>query len=224
MDPEYWMGSIGLTVALGLLFGRKIDKSYEFAKWLGIGVVGYWLIWTLALSSIFAMYILYGKFAIYPALFIAIVFFLNHLRMRRSRKNEELIADVERLDNELLERQIDTVIKDRIDVLRTPEDHRKKFISTLKTADQTVVILSGWTVDYVAKKEFKTLLGRCLKRGVMVYIGYGHQISGTKRVGNEVEQEARNTLDTLIEWCVKKNWEGRLETFYHPNHSNRRRV
>ena len=168
MDPMYWTGSIGITIALGFLFGRKIDKSYEFAKWLGIGIVGYWLIWTLALSSIFAVYIHYGKLAIYPATFIAVVFFLNHLRMRRSRKTEELIADVERLDNELLENQIETVIKDRIDVLQAPEDHRKKFINTLKTADQTVVILSGWTVNYVAKKEFKSLLARCLKRGVMV--------------------------------------------------------
>ena len=220
MDPMYWTGSIGITIALGFLFGRKIDKSHEFAKWLGIGIVGYWLIWTLALSSIFAVYILYGNLAIYPATFIAVVFFLNHLRMRRSRKTEELIADVEKLDNELLENQIETVIKDRIDVLQAPEDHRKKFINTLRTADQTVVILSGWTVNYVAKKEFKTLLAGCLKRGVMVYIGYGYQKPGTKRVDKEVEQEARQTLDKLVEWCVKKKSEGRLEVFFYPSHSN----
>ena len=64
MDPMYWMGSIGITIALGFLFGRKIDKSYECAKWLGIGIIGYWLIWTLALSSIFVVYILYGNLAI----------------------------------------------------------------------------------------------------------------------------------------------------------------
>ena len=29
MDPLYWAGSIGVTIIIGFLFGRKIDKSYE---------------------------------------------------------------------------------------------------------------------------------------------------------------------------------------------------
>ena len=220
MDPLYWVGSIGVTIIFGFLFGRKIDKSYELAKWLGFGIIGYWLIWTFALISIFAAYIFHGKLAIYPGILVVLIFHLNHRQMRRSRKNEEFIADVDRLDNQVLSEHIKTIIKDPIDTLQTHEKHRKKLINALKTANETVVILSGWAVSYAEDKEFRSILGGCLKRGVMVYIGYGNQNSGTKTIERSVKQETSETLDNLMEWCVNKKWEGRLEVFYYAGQSN----
>ena len=219
MDPLYWAGSIGATIVVGFLFGRKIDKSYELAKWLGIGIVGYWLIWTFALFLIFAAYIFHGSSAIYPGILVVIIFHLNHRRMRRTRKNEELIADVDRLDNQVLSQHIKTIIKDPVEVLQTHQEHKKRLINALKTASETVVILSGWAVSYADKKEFKSLLGGCLKRGVMVYIGYGNQKPGTKIVEKELQREAREILENLMEWCLKNKWEGRLEVFYYAGRS-----
>ena len=220
MDPWFWAGSIGVTIIFGFLFGRKIDKSYELAKWLGFGIIGYWLIWTFALISVFAAYIFYGKLAIYPGILIVIIFHLNHRQMRRSRKNEEFISDVDRLDNRVLSGHIKTIIKDPIDTLQTREEHRKKLINALKTSSETVVILSEWAVRNTVDKQFRSLLGGCLKRGVMVYIGYGIQKSGTKPVERSVKQETKETLDDLMEWCVNKNWEGRLEVFYYAGQAN----
>ena len=219
MDPLYWAGSIGITIVFGFLFGRKIDKSYEFAKWLGIGIRGFWLFWTFALSSIFAIYIFHGILAIYPGILIVIAFQLNHRHMRRSRKNEAFVADLDLLGNEVLEKHVETIIEDPIDILQTHQEHRKRLINALKTANQTVVILSGWTVSYADNKEFRSFLGKSLKRGVMVYIGYGYQETRSKRVEKNVELETREKMDNLLEWCANKNWEGRLEVFYYPGNS-----
>ena len=220
MDLLYWTGSIGITIAFGFLFGRKIDKSYEFAKWLGIGIRGFWLFWTFALASIFAIYVFLGIFAVYPGTLIIITFHLNHRRMRRIRKNEAFVADINLLDNDVLEEHVETIIEDPVDILETRQEHRKRLINTFKTADQTVVILTGWTVNYADEKEFRSLLGKCLKRGVMVYIGYGFQKTKSKRVEKSVELETRGKMNDLLEWCANKNWEGRLEVFYYPGKSH----
>ena len=220
MDPLVWMGSIVITFVLGFLFGRKIDKSYEFARWLGFGLGGFWLIWTSALSLIFVAYMFYGRLALYPAIFFGIMFHQNHRRMRRSRRNEELVADIDRLDNEVLAKKIQTVIKDPIGVLQTPEAHHKRLMQALKTANETVIILSSLAIDLVDSEEFKTLLGRCLKRGVMVYIGYGYQKPDTERPEQEVIKEVGAKLEKLVGWCTKKKWEGRLEVYYYPSHPN----
>ena len=54
----------------------------------------------------------------------------------------------------------------------------------------------------------------------MVYIGYGNQKSGTKTIERSIKQETSETLDNLMEWCVNKKWEGRLEVFYYAGQSN----
>ena len=219
MDPWYWAGSIAITIVFGFLFGRKIDKSYEFAKWLGIGIRGFWLFWTFALSSIFSIYVFYGIFAVYPGLLIVITFHLNHRRMRRSRTNEALVADLDQLGNEVLEKHVKTIVEDPIDLLNTDQEHRKKLFNTLKSADQTVVIVSGWAVSYSHNKDFRSLLAKCLKRGVMVYIGYGYQENKSKRIEKNIEQETRDKMDDLVEWCADRDWEGRLEVFFYPGTS-----
>ena len=41
-----------------------------------------------------------------------------------------------------------------------------------------------------------------------------------KTIERSVKQETSETLDDLMEWCVNKKWEGRLEVFYYAGQSN----
>ena len=85
----------------------------------------------------------------------------------------------------------------------------KKFSFNLKIRD----------VEKVETQEFRTALERCLKRGVMVYIGYGYQ--KTKLVEGDVNatETAKETLDDLMGWYLKRKLEGRLEVYFYPTHS-----
>ena len=223
MDPLSWMPLIGITILLSFLFGLMFRKSYEIAKWLGIGFTGFLLIWAFVLSSIYPGYKIFGELAAYQAIFFVVVFCLNYHYMWGERRKEELVrrlqADVDGLNNELLQRKLKKVVQSRLGILQTPEEHRRTLKDTLKSANETVVILSGWATNYSVDAKFRTLLGRCLKRGVMVYIGYGYQKRGETPIEQEVEDEARKTLEDLQEWCSKKKWDGRLEVFPFPDHA-----
>ena len=223
MDLLSWMPLIGITIILSLLFGLIFRKSYDLANWLGIGVTGFLLLWGLVLSSIYPGYKLYGELAVYQIIFIVIVFCLNYHYMWLERRKEALVkglqADIESLDNQLLKGKLEKAVQTRLGILQTPEEHRRTLKDTLKSASETVIILSGWATNYTLDGKFRALLGRCLKRGVMVYIGYGYQKRGAKLIKQEVEDETRDTLEDLQEWCSKKKWEGRLEVFLFPNHA-----
>ena len=111
--------------------------------------------------------------------------------MRRVRKNEALVADLDQLGNEVLEKHVKSIIEDPIDLLNTDQEHRKKLFNTMKAADQTVVIVSGWSVSYSHNKDFRALLAKCLKRGVMVYIGYGYQENKSKRIEKNIKSKMK---------------------------------
>ena len=218
--PLAWLGSLFLTFLVAFFVGYKLDRSYELANWLGFGLGGFWLIWLLLLSAIFVLYILYGNLTIYPAIFLGVLFHKNHSRMRKVRRTEDLLSDIETFDNPYLQQEAKRIVKDPISKLETANEHTNKFAAASNSAKETLIILSGCEVGHSQTKEFRSLLRRCMKRGVMIYIGYGYQKNGDTSVKQENIKTAKMAMDALADWATKKDWEGRLEIFLHPDHSN----
>ena len=113
--------------------------------------------------------------------------------------------DISQLDNKLLREKIETIAKSKVDILSTPNEHRKKLIDVFKNATETVVVLSGWTTSFTVNQEFRRIIAQCLKRGVNIYIGYGYQKAGEERVEREYEGEALQTLVELQSWIEKRD-------------------
>ncbi|MEE2745455.1 MAG: hypothetical protein VX617_01100 [Pseudomonadota bacterium] len=219
MEPLYLMGSIVGAVGLGLLFGYKFDQSYTLVKWLGAGKGGFWLIWILAFSSVYIGYNYLEELAAPQGAFILTVFLINLKSMRTEQNNESLIESLDELDNACLVKHIEAIKNGGVATISKAKAHNKRLIKALKTANESVIVLSGWKTNYTTKREFRTLLGRCLKRGVMVYIGYGYQKPEEELIESSLKEEAKGNLNKLLDWCMNRNWEGRLEVIYLPNHA-----
>ena len=127
--------------------------------------------------------------------------------------------DIGQLDNKLLREKLETIAQSKVDILSSPNEHREKLIEALKDARETVVILSGWTTSFTVNQDFRQIIYQCLKRGVIIYIGYGYQKAGEERVEKEYEGEARQTLVELQNWIKKRDLKGHLIVFPCPNHA-----
>ena len=122
-------------------------------------------------------------------------------------------------DNARLRAEADKIAAGKIDVLNTPAQNREFFLSTLRKAKDTVVILSGWATDYAVNEEFRKILRSALQRGVNIFIGYGYQKKGEKPKEKDYERRARETLGELQNWCSKEKLSGRIHVFHYPNHA-----
>ena len=224
MDPLYYFAVIGVTIILAIFVGRKFNKSYDFIKLFGFGITGFWLLWVAGISTSIVGYISSGPLAVAQSVFTLVVFYFNYRYMRDVKRNEkltrELRRDISQLDNKFLREKLESIAQNKVDILSTPNEHREKLIEALKNARETVVILSGWTTSFTVNQEFRRIITQCLKRGVIIYIGYGYQKDGEERVKKEYEGEARQTLVELQSWIEnKRDLKGQLIVFFCPNHA-----
>ena len=223
MDPLYYFSVIGITIVLSIFVGRRFNKSYDFVKLFGFGIAGFWLLWVAGISTSIVGYFSSGPLAVAQTIFTLVVFYFNYRYMRDVKKNEmvtmELRRDIGELDNKLLIEKLETIAQSKVDILSTPNEHRAKLIESFKNARETVVVLSGWTTSFTVNPEFRRIIAQCLKRGVIIYIGYGYQKTGEEPVEKEYEGEARQTLVELQSWVEKRNLKGQLIVFSCPNHA-----
>ena len=103
--------------------------------------------------------------------------------------------------------------------ISSPEDHNKLLKNAMRNSEHTVILLCGWVTTYVIDTEFKTLLGKALKRGVNVLIGYGYTASGEAKPANPHQKEAEAYLERLREWCAENDTKGILVVKKFPNHA-----
>ena len=223
MGPLYYFVAIGITIILAIFVGRRFNKSYDFVKLFGFGISGFWLLWVAGISTSIVGYISSGPIAVAQTIFTLVVFYFNYRYMRDVKRNEiltrELRRDISQLDNKLLREKLETIAQGKVDILSTPNEHREKLIEVLKNARETVVVLSGWTTSFTVNQEFRRIIAQCLKRGVIIYIGYGYQKAGEEPVEKEYEGEARQTLVELQSWVEKRDLKGQLIVFSCPNHA-----
>jgi len=214
-----WLVAIVSTAGVGIFCGRHLDRSYDLAKFCGVGIRGYWVLWIIIFVFVFGIYAYHGSWSLFIAIFMGAIFHQNHKYMRNTRLKEGLKSEISSLANDNLKNNLSEVIKEPIAKIVGDKAHDKRLKQVIKSAQETVVILSGLDVEKVETQEFRTALERCLKRGVMVYIGYGYQ--KTKLVEGDVNatETAKETLDDLMGWYLKRKLEGRLEVYFYPTHS-----
>ena len=212
MTAIIWLIVIAATIYLSWNIGNR-----AVSKIAGLTTVGFWLAWTLGLSSLVVGYAITGPLFIVQLGIIVVVLYLS-LKMRRSKfLINQLKKDLKRLDNTNLDSNIQNISNTEIKVLDTPKRHRKMLLETLDKAKKTIVIFSGWLTDYSVNAEFRDKLKKCLERDVDIVIAWGYQKSGS--VGSENKNKAEKSIKDLQEWTSLNKTKGVLEAFYFPNHS-----
>ena len=214
-----WLVAIAGTAGAGIFCGRQLDRSYDLAKFCGVGIRGYWVLWLIIFIFVFGIYAHYGSWSLFIAIFIGAIFHQNHKYMRNTRLKESLKSEISSLANDYLKNNLSEVIKEPIAKIIGNKAHDKRLKQAIKSAQETVVILSGLDVEKVETQEFRTDLERCLKRGVMVYIGYGYQKTKSAKEDINAREIAKEKLDSLMGWYLKRKLEGRLEVYSYPTHS-----
>ena len=214
-----WLVAIVGTAGAGIFCGRQLDRSYDLAKFCGVGIRGYWVLWLIIFIFVFGIYAHYGSWSLFIAIFMGAIFHQNHKYMRNTRLREGLKSEISSLANDYLKNNLSEVIKEPIAKIIGNKAHDKRLKQAIKSAQETVVILSGLDVEKVETQEFRTALERCLKRGVMVYIGYGYQKTKSAKENINAREIAKEKLDSLMGWYLKRKLEGRLEVYSYPTHS-----
>jgi phosphatidylserine/phosphatidylglycerophosphate/cardiolipin synthase-like enzyme len=223
MTAIFWITGIAASIFAAFWLGKILAPRLQIARYTGFGVAAFWLLWTFGFSSIFVGYVLTGPLAIIQAIVIVVAFLINYRIFRERRLHaleiEQLQRELEHSDNERLRAEANSVLKSKIEVIESPAQHRELFLEVLRSAQDSIVILSGWATDYAIEKSFRQLLRNALKRGVSVVIGYGYRRKGEKPVQSDYEKNARKTLGELQQWCAEIDAPGALEVFHFPNHS-----
>ena len=212
MTAIIWLIVIAVSIYLSWNVGNKV-----VSKIAGLTTVGFWLAWTLGLSSLVVGYTITGPLFIVQLGIIIVVLYLS-LKIRKNKfLIDRLKKDLKRLDNANLDSSIHNISNTEIKVLDTPKRHRKVLLETLDKAKKTIVIFSGWLTDYSVNEEFRDKLKKCLERDVDIIIAWGYKKSGS--VGSENKNKAEKSMRDLQEWTSIKKTKGILDTFYFPNHS-----
>ena len=212
MTAIIWLIVIATTIYLSWNIGNR-----AVSKIAGLTTVGFWLAWTLGLSSLVVGYTITGPLFIVQLGIIIVVLYLS-LKIRKNKfLIDRLKKDLKRLDNANLDSSIHNISNTEIKVLDTPKRHRKVLLETLDKAKKTIVIFSGWLTDYSVNEEFRDKLKKCLERDVDIIIAWGYKKSGS--VGSENKNKAEKSMRDLQEWTSIKKTKGILDTFYFPNHS-----
>jgi hypothetical protein len=230
MTALIWNIGIAASIWGSFHFGKVLGKSNSLA--LGIGIVAtiFWLSWTLGLSALFIGYSLGGKLALIQMAVIVAVSGACGWHFRQIRQKDETIneqehvidqlqADLLKIGNKNLEKNIDLVLDSKIEVIAGPYAHRNKLLEAIDKSNETLIILSGWATSFAINDDFRNRLKKCLKRGVNVYVGYGYAKKGEKKPEPHYQKEAQNFLEDLKEWCQKSKMKGRVTIFYYTNHA-----
>ena len=170
MTAIIWLIVIAATIYLSWNIGNR-----AVSKIAGLTTVGFWLAWTLGLSSLVVGYTITGPLFIVQLGIIIVVLYLS-LKMRKNKfLIDRLKKDLKRLDNANLDSSIHNISNTEIKVLDTPKRHRKVLLETLDKAKKTIVIFSGWLTDYSVNEEFRDKLKKCLERDVDIIIAWGYK-------------------------------------------------
>ncbi len=236
MKVLFWQGAIVISIIalfVGAKFARQriseISKNHpsinKQAKKItpasvGIAGAGGWALWTLIMLSgpllIFQLGVI--GFVLFACLIILMIF------RKKDTATEELKKEKKRIQTRFneLSKSFDLLKREKESSVRwvmTSKAHRRILLSTLRTAKQRIIILSGWLTDRAFDDDFRSLILEALQRGVEVYIGYGYRQKGEAKITRKEQKTASAELFGLQEWCAKNKPKGRLNVWNYPNHA-----
>ena len=148
----------------------------------------------------------------------------NAYKGRKHRKENEALKSKlfkfkDIIDNEELLARFKDLSQNKILDVEGSSAHRKLLIQTINKAKETVVVYSGWVLDYSIDEEFKQILKNALLRGVNFYLGYGY-VDSQKRnnINKDRMEKTEQGLIKLQEWSNNIQSEGKLKIIKFPNH------
>lgn len=148
----------------------------------------------------------------------------NAYKGRKHRKENEALKSKlfkfkDIIDNEELLARFKDLSQNKILDVEGSSAHRKLLIQTINQAKETVVVYSGWVLDYSIDEEFKQILKNALLRGVNFYLGYGY-VDSQKRnnINKDRMEKTEQGLIKLQEWSNNIQSEGKLKIIKFPNH------
>ena len=193
------------------------DKIEYIGKRLGLlGIIG-WVVWTVIL--------LYGSLQSRQLGVILIAGTIGYYFIKKPKiKINELEINLKDLDDEILKKHFEnenlrTEFKKSLTSIQTIDAHRRYLIRTLKEANHSIVILSGWATDFVIDKEFKNLVKGCLNRGVNIFLGFGYKKSNEVHIQKDYEIQAKKNFAELQDWSSSNQTKGMLHIREFKNHS-----
>ncbi len=114
----------------------------------------------------------------------------------KNQKVEERLQKIQQKANEIIkqtrEKGKKTLPKNSEFILLRDRQIRPEFLSTLKGANQQILIYSPWVTEEVVDEEFLQILQKLANNGVWILIGYGiaeKQAEETKPMSPKVEEK-----------------------------------
>lgn len=223
MTALSWQATIAISIALVFLLGSAL-LSMKRAIQVGLGMVLFWLAWTLGLSALFIDYTLSGPlkgFQLFLILVmggvaIALVLAFNSWKGR----NQKLLQENNALRSELAELETNLGAPAPPEglspskVLRGTKAHRKEFTRLLSTADNRIVILSGWITEYGFNRSIRGVLEQAAQKGIRIYIGWGYRRKSDRATPKRQMNSAEESL-----FALAKKHPDHLLLAYFENHA-----
>ncbi|BAU58778.1 hypothetical protein HH1059_20700 [Halorhodospira halochloris] len=223
MSALNWQAFIALTILAGFLL-PLVFISYKKALQVGLGVVLFWLAWTLGLSALFVGYSLSGQLASFQLTLIvlvglagvATVYYYNRWKECSARlleENEALRTSMRDLqDNFSAAAPAKGVRPTRL--VRGTKQHRQELLQQVRSAQKRIIILSGWVTRYGFDNTMRRALRNAAKRGVKIYIGWGYK---SRQEVAQSSGEATPAEKGLIE--LARNQKDSMTLAHFKNHS-----
>ena len=205
-----------ILIAITIFFAWNMKGKFA-GKIAGLAVGGFWLAWTLGLSTVFVGYALSGELLFVQLGVVIVVFYISFKMWKNKNLINDLKKNLKKIDNQNFNSNINNISNKEIKVIENAKDHRKFLLKTLDQAKKTIVIFSGWLTDYSVNEEFRNKIKSCLDRGVDIIIAWGYKKSGS--ISSEHKNAGEKAVRELQEWTASNKTKGTLETFYFPNHS-----
>jgi hypothetical protein len=207
MTALSWQVAIVLTIIGAFLLGF-LFFSFKRAILIGLGVVLFWLVWTLGLSALFVGYSLRGPMAKFQLSLIIVLgvsgFALIYSFRRWQQRNKSLFEENQILRNAIYEIQanFDTPkfgenLKPSC-VISGTKAHRKELLRQLRKANSRILILSGWVTHYGFDGTVRETLEKAIKRNAKVHIGWGYKLKASQNRSEFTDAER-----SLVEFAKK---------------------
>jgi phosphatidylserine/phosphatidylglycerophosphate/cardiolipin synthase-like enzyme len=209
-----------VTIFLSYLIGYKFNNPnhpyLKHGKNLGHYTIIAWIIWSFLMINTSGLLIWQLSVILISGL---IIFQIIKFIYKQATEISELKKNYREYESEVLNKHVNQIERKNIQRLRSPRLHRQKLIETLKQTNKTLIIISGWATDFCMDKEFRSLIKKCLERGVDIFVGYGYEKSNETQRDQTLRKNGEEIINELQEWSSSFKSQGLLRKRYYPEHS-----
>lgn len=219
MEPIYWQIAVVVSIALAFRWHKSITQIIArilpsaspkrnriqtlSATQIGAGALALWMLWSAANLN--------GPLLIVQcSIAIGAFLVLRHREQMRRITNEQQETINNLIQNIQSNYNFSTQACPTQRTIFSPRDHRRLLLSTIQTASEEIIIVSGWASLRALNAELRKQLLDALRRGVDVYIAFGYaSFEGKTKDGNTHERGAQIFRKMRI-YAERKNLGGRL--------------